>query len=553
VASRRAETLACLNNEVWWIVEILYVVRFDATSRSDSETDERPYDILLENAAKWIVEKTPNEPGVVDFSTHQTHTRWNGGVVKWDAAAVGGDRVLRIVVRERERAGVVFETRLTIADLLGKTSVRVSLAQEAVAPGLSPAPAPAIRQPTLVLTIASDPRLSLTAEGAVQDGRYLLIQSDDEAKAVGEALRSPTRLPILLMHPQDQGQWESAKTVARRLIGLVRVVIAGYRYMRVIANEVPGLQLPFGGAVLVWSGGGADPRTYLQSELLALGQEGLRSSLMEVLADLSVRSRGTDVAWAELRRLKLAEITARAAQEVSAATTSGDDPGQLKALRAQVHSLETQLEESEELSQSFSNDADRVRVQLAEEQQKVLDLVAKNNALSYQLSISSAGEESAAVMDLAAAPVLQRKSAQETFRYLEQASEGLIAFTPNAAKSWEKCALKNFDEMTHALVQLTRLAVELYRDPADRPQLDGRADDWFESNFGIKVSFHDKQIETHKKAAATFFFEDESWDNVPHVKVTDAKAWSDVARIHFAQDDKGRRIIVNHVGNKLYK
>jgi hypothetical protein len=534
-------------------MEVLYVAYFDVTSRNESSGEAGAFSALLDDAAAWLVYRTETSPEEIDLDTDGSFSRMNGGEATWTSLVNGESRATRVLVRQPADAGIVFETRITLALLHGNVTVRVSLARESVVPGLSPVAAPVIVQPTFVLDIAMDERIALSAEGAVQDGLYLLIHSDAEAREVVQALRNPVRLPILVMHPQNQGQWEAAKTAARRLVGLVRVVVAGYRFTRIISSELPEVLVPSGGAVLVWSRLSSPPRLFSRGELLALGEGGFRRALMEQLAGLSVRGRGSDIAWSRMRQMSLSEGAAEAAKRALEAASTGDVAGQIEALTNQIARISEQLADAEDLTNSYASDAARAKDELQISEQGRNEAEAKAGALRYQ--IGQMGEKSAesTAVSLDDVPLLESKEANATFAFLEERSQGRITFTPNAATSWKKSSLTNYEQMTEALVNLTLLANALYDSSKPTPDIDRRTDDWIQAEFGIIVSFHDSAMETHKKASDTFSFEGGSWNNVPHVKVTDAVSWGQVARIHFAQDEKGGRIIVNHVGDKLYR
>ncbi|WP_152970407.1 FlxA-like family protein [Frigoribacterium sp. RIT-PI-h] len=534
-------------------MEILYVTHFKVTLREDIADGPTAMDRLVGHAAHWLVEKTTTKPDEIDLTQDGSFLRSNGGASGWELLRVGGDQALKIVTRQPASGGTIFESRITLANVGGNATARVSLGRESTAPGLFPAPAPAIRQPTFVLELASDDHLSLAAEGAVQDGRYLLVQSDAEARAVSQALQNPSRIPIIVMHPQGQAQWDAAKIIAKRLIGLVRVVVAGYRYTRLIEAEIPSVRVPFGGAVLAWSRLSSPPLVFVREELEALGQEGLRSRLMALLADLSVRARGADVGWAALRQLALTEGVSRAAEEADRAASDGDLSSQIAALQEQASKLKQQLDDAELLTNAYARDADAAKGELEEVERERNEQRAKADNLQAQIQKISIAADQDDITLIDDAPILDSKNAEPTYRFLEEASEGRITFTPNALSSWRKASLSNNEQMTQALIGLSRWAMEQYGN-ASKPKIDGRLDDWIEASFGIAVSFHDSQIETHHKADAAFHFEGKGgWNNVPHVKVTDAVPWPQVARIHFAQDETGGRIIVNHVGHKLYK
>jgi hypothetical protein len=446
-------------------VEVLYVAYFDVTSRAESSGEEGALSALLDDAASWLAYRTETRAGEIDLGSDGSFTRLNGGKATWTNLASGESRVVRVEVRQPADVGIVFETRITLALIQGNVTARISLARESIMPGLSPVAAPVIVQPTFVLEIATDPRIALSAEGAVQDGRYLLIHTDAEAREVVQALRNPVRLPILVMHPQNQGQWEAAKTAAKRLVGLVRVVVAGYRFTHIIGLEVPEVLVPSGGAVLVWSRLTSPPRLFSRGELLALGEGGFRRALMDQLAGLSVRGRGSDAAWSRMRQMSLSEGAAEAAKQASEAASTGDVAAQVEALTNQIARLSEQLADAEDLTNSYAADAEYAKAELQVAEQARNEAVAKARALRYQIGQMEDVDEEAISVPLDDVPVLQPKEANETFGFLEERSQGRITFTPNAAQSWKKSSLTNYEQMTEALVDLTLLANALYDNP----------------------------------------------------------------------------------------
>ena len=139
-------------------------------------------------------------------------------------------------------------------------------------------------------------------------------------------------------------------------------------------------------------------------------------------------------------------------------------------------------------------------------------------------------------------------TAEELYLQLEDISERHIVFSNRAATSWKKSKYPYPEEMKEALVKLARVAVALY-DGTDRvmPHLD----EWIHTEFQLRIALNDEVIERTPKLHK-FTYEGRAYNRTPHVKVRDGVALQHVGRIHFALDAEDARIIVDHVGVKLY-
>ena len=109
--------------------------------------------------------------------------------------------------------------------------------------------------------------------------------------------------------------------------------------------------------------------------------------------------------------------------------------------------------------------------------------------------------------------------------------------------------------MTDKLVKLAQAAKELYE---TRGRTIPHLDTWFKENYGLNVALTDQTISKFKRNELAwlrkFNFEDSlSLDGTPHVKVRDAVSPNECGRIHFALDSSKNRIVVHHVGVKVYK
>jgi hypothetical protein len=546
-------------------MEVLYVVEFDVGPGSGPAQNLSAYEVLLELVTDWLAYRSA-EPLAVDvLSASGRFTRYDGGGASWETIEAGSARAVRVVVRQEQSADVVFETRVTVGDVDGSATLRVSLARESTAPGLAPMPEAILRQPVLVLTAASDDRVTLRVDGAPQDGKYLRVRNDSEAHVVVDSLRARKRLPVLLIQPRDDQGWDAAKTASKRLIGLVRVVVANYRTARPISELMPVASIPTGGATLVWSDSSAAPVKFEASDLAAEPYPGatgfddqgtIRARLMQLLAGMSVRARGDDRAWRAVRSRALTQELEAAAETLAAEQAAGNLEGQLAALSNENAALRSRVQEAGEFAElwdaelhELADERDALRLERDLLQAERNTLKAKADALEAQFGQAPAPRS--LEERLAEVPPLAGRDPSATFHALEEATGGRLAFTPRASVSWRKSKVTDSEAVTQALTALARIPDVLYGSDAP-PLIEGRLDDWIHATFGITVAFQDSTVEG-TNALRYFNFEDQEYDRLPHVKVTDNTAWPKVARIHFARDPEGGRFIVDHVGNKLYK
>ncbi len=121
-------------------------------------------------------------------------------------------------------------------------------------------------------------------------------------------------------------------------------------------------------------------------------------------------------------------------------------------------------------------------------------------------------------------------------------------FTDGARRSWKNIAYPDPADMTEKLLSLARAAVRLYAHDGD---IATRIDDWFMTEFQLRVAMSDETI-SKRKRLRYFTYDGLEYDQLPHVKVRDGVKPNEVGRIHFSLDPKEGRLIVNHVALKLY-
>lgn len=534
-------------------MQVLYVVEFDVISR---HPDGDPYRATLGSVTSWLTFLACRElDGRVLESNGEMALSPNlsgaSRTAVWEVVGTENTKALRVEIRdESPDSGTAFVTRVTVGQTGSATTVRVAMARESSPIWLSPAPPADIRQPGIVRSLLENDQIILSIMGQEQDARYIQVRADSEVHTLSSAIQKSTRLPILLIHTRTLPALAMARQVAGGLVGLVRVVTLDYRASRALDIELPGFAPPRAGARLIWSDPSARSITFDEFRVNA-GEPGiLRSDLMRLLAPVSVLARGLDHAYREARRAEIVERDRVARVRAEQAAAAGDRVAEVAALRAEVSSARASADEWQRLAINEEQRADRFQAQAG----KVPDLEAQIEQLTVALlasPVSSQQGEAAETDPWYGLPQLvsgDSDSAEDLFLHLEDASSGHIVFTDRAASTWKRCKYPFPDEMTECLVKLARVAVALY-DGTGRsyPHLDT----WIRDEFDLKVSLQDDTIEKAPKLR-NFDYKGATYDRTPHVKVRDHAPPSQVGRIHFALHHDQRRLIVDHVGLKLY-
>jgi hypothetical protein len=533
-------------------MQVLYVVEFEVRPRDDSVD---PYAVTLASIVSWLAlaagqsvdQSAMDSSGRLDLRPNRSGAP---RTAVWDVAGAEDSKAVRVEVRDESReSGPVFVTRLTLGQLDSGTTVRVSMARESSPTWLSPAPPADLRQPGVIRSLLEDDQIVLSIVGQLQDGRYLQVRTDAEVATLVDAIRKPSRLPILLVHTRTLPALAAARTAAAKLVGLVRVVTLDYRASRALDADLPGYAPPLAGARLVWSDPSAPTVSFDESQVSSADSDTLRAQLMRLLAPVSVLARGLDRAYREARRAEIAHQDRDARARTEHALAEGDASAQIEALRDELAAARAGADDWQQLAAEEEQRADRFQMEAG----KVPALEAKIEQLTIALrAVSMPGDAEATEEDpWAVLPGLvtgDAPSAENLFLHLADAAAGRIVFTDRAASSWKKSKYPFPDEMAECLTKLARVAVALY-DGSDRnyPHLDT----WIRDEFDLKVALQDDKIEKTSKIRY-FDYEGAAHDRTPHVKVRDYAPPSQVGRIHFALEPENRRLIVDHVGLKLY-
>jgi len=542
-------------------MQVLYVAQFDV-ARAVQETEAEPavddvYHVLIRHLSTWLGGQSVGGPSVEDLETPGSAdlTTEVAGVpspfvrqVKWQVQGTNDVRALRLDVNQPLAASAAqFVNQVTIATDGGRATMRVAMGREITGGWLSPARVEVLHRPRIISNVARDATLDVRVLGQQVDGRFEMIHDVASVQVLSAAIQDGTRLPIIVLHPRSEVAWDVTHKVTSGLLGLASVVILNYTAGRALADLHPDLAVPDGGARLIWPDPSARHPRYARVEVEKRGGEGMRALWMELLAELSVVARGSDLGWDRARRATQNAATQAAAERLRDAHAAGDLEVEVEALAMRVSELTDFLELWEDEAQRLRTENDDLRSRAENFDQTRREL----NYWKRQYYEGQGAPPPPPPQDAdpwAATPTLLPTEASPTYRHLEVAADRHIAFTPAAETSWEHCDYPNPQEMTDILVTLAKAVVDLYTNEGPMPYLD----DWFKQEHGINVAMSDNTIKKAKVVLRYFTFEGAKLDQTPHVKVRDGVKPNEVGRIHFPLDAPNSRLVVNHVGLKLY-
>ncbi|MFC4555399.1 hypothetical protein [Georgenia faecalis] len=525
-------------------MQILYVTDFVVTP-ADGVSLQAAVDATVAVLSKWagdydapINASDLFEGGYRDLkATHGALRKY----AKWShLESPTGDWVTRLDVVTIENHGSQFTARVTIGMLSGVLRLRLGLAREVDAAGLSPVAEPEVRQPRVLLDLVEHSDLRVSSDGQVVDGQYLQARGIDNAALVAEVLHAQHRLPVLLVHSRTKEAHQAIRRAASGSIGLVRIVTVDLPTARQLLALEPRARVPYAGGLLVWSDL-AVPATAVGEDIVnSRDYDALRKAVIEHIAPLSVLTRGSDDVYRTVREAARVSRADLAAARTAAAVESGNYSAIIEALTHERDQLGLDLNDAMD---AWSESDARAR-ELASE-------AARWKATAEQLRIAQK-YVGAAVIDEAEGPTFENAPELSTgdpdslaslASHLERAAEERIVFTDTVRSTWKKADRYPTPEaMRVAMVKLAQVARDLY-DGQDRTM--GHTDNWVRENYDLKVSLQDDKM---PKGFRSFTFEGEAHDRTPHVKVNDGVPPHECGRIYFAFDPKNDRMIVDHVG-----
>lgn len=534
-------------------MHLLYAVDFDARPTADA----RAFDLIQGHIATWLSWGSRTAVASSDLSADgsaelpATHAPGFTGADRsaaWEVQRADAAHALRVSVTQATTSGIEITTRVTVSDVDGDLRFRAGMSREYLGGALAPVHNTPVFQPGIVRDLAHDKALRLSVGSQLIDPRFQQIRGAEGVAELVAALRSPVRLPLILVHTRSPEAHDAAYVAAQKLVGLARVVTVTNTERAAVNAEIPTAAVPFGGAQLIWSDLTAPGIRVSATQIATGGREHLRNVFMPTLAPITALVRGTDEGWRQVRSRVQQANRLEVSERVRAAREAADVIAERDALRVKVGLLETDVEAAEALVNETADTLKTLRT-AAEEADGLAEQVAYWRDLYHQSFDTPEDAEQEERDPWAEVPSLvPATSPNDTFLALVDACDSHIVFTDAAERSWRKINFPHPEDMTAALIALAQAAQKLY---SGDPGTIGQLDDWFKLNFGLNVATSDSTIEKNK-ALRWFPFEKKQRDQTPHVKVRDAVKPNEVGRIHFALDSKGKRLIVNHVALKLY-
>ncbi|UVJ40537.1 hypothetical protein [Arthrobacter sp. CJ23] len=535
-------------------MELLYVTEFETTCELPEITEDL-YQHVLGALEKWL-NNGGQGPAVADFAVdgsleiaaHESWGRRNPDrFLTWEALAAGESRALRLQIVQALETGAEASlvTRCTVSSVPSGVLVRISLAREESSGRLSPLAATSIFQPGLVRILLDDPQIIVRSSGQRLDSRYLQVRTPDDVVVWSEALQDRKRLPIILVHPRSDETWTLAATLARKLIGLARVATVNFRTAQSLRALNPSVAVPFGGALLIWSDCTLKGPAWTQNVIDSRTAPVILQEAMRHLAAVSALVRGSDAGWRKTRaavdKIASAELEGR----LNVARSTGNKADELAALNETIKKLQADVETWRGLTE-----AEELRANSLEQDAESARRYQEEASYWREQYTSLVADDSIEVTDpwTVIPMLLSGENPSDVFRAIEDASEGHIAFTAAAMSSWRSIDYPDPTDMTDKVVRLARAAQDLYTGTSDGM---GHLDKWFKTNFELNVAMKDQTISQGRKLRS-FEFEGEVYSQEPHVKVRDGVKPNEVGRIYFDLDKPKQRIVVNHVGLKLY-
>ena len=534
-------------------MELLYVTEFEISWASPKSSEDL-HSHVLGAVEKWL-SQSGEGPTAQDFRVDGSwkipaHVAWGrknpDRFLKWESLAAGKNRALRLQIVQALETGAEASlvTRCTVSTSGSGVLVRLSLGREESSGRLSPLAVTSIFQPGLVRFLHDDHQVAVRSAGQLLDSRYLQIRTPEDVGVWSEALRDPRRLPIILVHPRSDETWNLAKILAKKLIGLARVATVNFHTAQSLRQQNPGVVVPFGGAVLIWADWGVKGPAWTQPDIDSRTAPAVLQEAMRHLAAVSVLARGLDNGWREARAAVDKAVSAEIEARLNVARSTGNKEDELATLNEKISKLQADVDTWRELSESEEQRASSLQQEAESATRHRADAIYWREQYTALLS------EPVEVTDpWAAVPMLvASENPSGVFRAIEDAAEGLIVFTPAAENSWRNIDYPDPSDMKDKVIQLARAATQLYSGSSNGM---GHLDSWFKTNFELNVAMKDQTIAQDRKLR-TFAYEGEVFSQEPHVKVRDAVKPNEVGRIYFDLDKANGRIVVNHVGLKLY-
>ena len=544
-------------------MQLLYVVNF-------SIIGDDAYNRVLRHISTWL----SNKENPLQFTSllhsgqytpipGKVHNQKIPRQAEWSTLSHSKSHAIKLIVSQHDGSDMELTTRVTLGEDENGVQLRIGIGRKSTSNALVPVTRTDVFQPRLIRLIDHDNTLKFRVNNQAVDGKFQAIKSLDEAKIASDSMASSNRLPLTIIHLQSPNAWELAHELSRKLIGLTRILTVNYVTARAITEAHPGANIPFGGLILFWPGMQGHPLRWTAEQIAAISPRDITTRLTERLGSLSALRSGRDTIWDRIRRDIDDQHMNKLLAQAYTARERRDSAGEIEALKQQVKTLNDSNDELSEIGEEAMRDADQARERCSKLENQLEHLkeqleTTKQEAAawrnSYQDIASSPSEKPIDPWD-AVPKLTSHSNPNKTYLAISDASGDYIAFTERAKKSWESIDYPDPEDMTDKLVKLAQAAKELYE---TRGRTIPHLDTWFKENYGLNVALTDQTISKFKRNELAwlrkFNFEDSlSLDGSPHVKVRDAVSPNECGRIHFALDSSKNRIVVHHVGVKVYK
>lgn len=518
----------------------LYIVELEfSVSESADLPAEAVYERLVEHAERWLSRDVADPvdlsaSGSAELSARRGAEEFTRSL-RWTATRTGSVRLVQCSMRQpiENGHGATFVCDFTIFQRGNEAQLRIELGRESADGLMSPVSVAFLRRPGLLSSALRDPDLRCCYQQQRVDGRYNWI-NPPQAAIVPEAIQHEKRLPLLLVDGSSEHAQEFGRSAAAQMSGLAQVLLVDRRSQVSIVDYLRSINatIPDDGARLIWPSLSAR-----HPEFWDLGRtETVIGHLMKIVAGVSVAARGHNrfriIAAEEARRERETIFEAALAE----AKAAGDDAAEAETLRGRVSELSDEVGQWVEEVERLSAEMDGMNALKAH-----LDYW-KGEATRLQTAASGK-----ATVTWESAPQLDADDLGQLARFLTETSDGAIAFTANALRTWRQTGYPHVEAMREALLVLAQAAVEWRRAEC---HVGMNIKEWFKTRWEVAMAPTDEGLAIKK--LEKFEFESETYKRETHLKLDDGVPAWEVGRVYFAMDSTRQRVIVDHVGLKLY-
>lgn len=557
-----------------------YVVQFEIASAIGGSLDQAAQRVR-EHLAQWTSRQVGRHVDAATLTASASILPTTSEVsralvenVRWELRGTPDMQALHYELSLRPVAGDSRKLTTVITLLQQNDQFGLRVAFDEANEQLSPASPLSIYPPGFLHNVVADRTLDLRTSGQIVDGRYVNMTSPDMLPILQDAIAMDSRLPILIADIVESTE-PFARKASRNLAGLAQVCVLrkGVARERPTLLEYWDIRFERDDVYLVWPGTNTPPQDF--GKLNSRNWEKILTDVTKQLSGLSVRFRSSNELLAQADKAYRDEQRASFKSKVLTVRQNKDTEAETALLTARVLQLDTELREWEKFAQGVvdentgltaslstqeksilgknkalktqANELEELAGQLQMIQQEYADALQENARLRSALAKAYMHEEDINALQTLIPP-LEPGKLQGLAEYLESSTQGAIVFTKNAIKSWANCDYPFIESMQETLTALAECAAELRSNEGFSTQ-GMQADDWFKER-GLHISTTDGGLK--QRGLHTFEFEGKLYEQLPHVKLNDYDTAAHIGRVYFAFDPENERLVVNHVGVKLY-